>query len=286
MKIDGIKGKPPPTFRSSKLFSMPYDVDWYDSHTDAMGIDFGSTRIVCAVSRNHEIDFVKVDNTEEFMPNAISFEEKKPVFGSVALRHLKSNSPEAVIVDLKSALLDKNARKNHWLYSTCSFEKSVSYLLSTQEGYKSVSLKECLKLFVKKFADDATIHQSHFNGNKRVNKAVFTVPSMSKKAENKRFIMNIVEAAESAKIEILDIIEETQADLLYYLSEVDEKDLRHKKRILMIDLGDGTGIAREYTLFTSGLKKTKEVEDLLNGRTIDNLLFDYIMNKLKSMTFN
>src|SRR5690606_10363200 len=87
--------------------------------------------------------------------------------------------------------------------------------------------------------------------------AVFTVPEYySDYGEQHPLILNIIQAAKLVDIEIIDIIEETHADLLYYMSnkKYSEKIIPGKN-IAIIDIGEGACICKIYEISGSGDKR-------------------------------
>ena len=64
------------------------------------------------------------------------------------------------------------------------------------------------------------------------------------------------EAAKLADIEIIDIIEETHADLLYYLSQEKYSEMiKPGMKVAIFDIGAGTSICRVYEISEQGGKR-------------------------------
>uniref|UniRef100_A0AC34RGY9 Uncharacterized protein n=1 Tax=Panagrolaimus sp. JU765 TaxID=591449 RepID=A0AC34RGY9_9BILA len=91
--------------------------------------------------------------------------------------------------------------------------------------------------------------------------------------DNKLMLADIYAAAESANLKILDIITETHADLLYFLSN---EEFSKEETVAIVDVGGGTGFIEKFN-FENGLH---EKRDLLFfcGREINERLERALQN--------
>uniref|UniRef100_A0AC34RL32 Actin-like ATPase domain-containing protein n=1 Tax=Panagrolaimus sp. JU765 TaxID=591449 RepID=A0AC34RL32_9BILA len=99
----------------------------------------------------------------------------------------------------------------------------------------------------------ASDYQSGFNDTTKVNQAVVTVPQWRSGllTSTYEFLWSeaIIQAGLKLEIEILDIIPEVYADLLYYLSKY---DVGKNKNILVIDCGGGRTACQGYQIIEDG----------------------------------
>src|SRR5690606_23829418 len=93
-------------------------------------------------------------------------------------------------------------------------------------------------------------HQYKFDKRQFVKKVVITVPQYFNQYRKEYFLISsAIEAAKSTEFEIIDVIEETYADLLYYMSN--EKYSQTSKpgmKIATFDIRDGSFISRVYQI--------------------------------------
>src|SRR5690606_1895099 len=72
---------------------VPKLVKEYQSRTDIMGIDLGSTRCVLTVSRNREIQVIPIDNSTNgdlWTESVVAFDQEEPIIGKEATRRLRT----------------------------------------------------------------------------------------------------------------------------------------------------------------------------------------------------
>lgn len=83
--------------------------------------------------------------------------------------------------------------------------------------------------------------KTELNNGKSVKKAVITVPEYFYNDDTiDTIIFSTIEAAKLANIEIIDIIEEPHADLLYYLSRREYSEMINPgMNIAIFDIGGG-----------------------------------------------
>ena len=262
-----------------------------------MGIDLGSTRCVLTVSRKARIEVVNIDNStsgdKRWIESVASFDEQNPIIGEAAIRRLRTK-PECVIMDWKLSCdkffqqwRSKNANVTWSAEIIMKNVKEPYFEVQTINGMKEFSLAELNKVFLETMKQRATAFQEGYNTNKEVKRAVITVPQYPKRDEKDFWIENVLKAADMAGIEVIDIIEEVHADLLYYLSnEKYAKEVKIGDKIAIFDIGGGTGICRIYDIVKQGRKQAKVcgyMECTSFGRSIDDKLMEGIAQKVKNI---
>src|SRR5690606_8043655 len=111
----------------------------------------------------------------------------------------------------------------------------------TCEGLKKFSLAEINAVLLERMKEAAIEYQEGFNNGESVKKAVITVPQYYWEDDKLNpLVLSAVEAAKLADIEIIDIIEETHADLLYYMSnERYSEKIKPGMKVAILDIGGG-----------------------------------------------
>ena len=238
------------------IIYFPKLVKEYESKTDVMGIDLGTTRCVLAVSRNKEIQIIPIDNSSPgdlWTESVVSFNQEKPIIGKGAVRRLKTK-PDHVVMDYK-LLCDgycfsqrTNYRGKLWRFQfNLKDGKQPYFTANTSKGQNIFSLAEINAIFLQRMKEAASQYQIEFNRGKLVNKAVITIPQYCRNERQQFSIESVFEAARMAGIEVIDIIEETHADLLYYLAHERYSELvKLGMRVAIFDIGGGTGLCRIY----------------------------------------
>ena len=271
---------------------FPKIIKEYESRINIMGIDLGATRSVLAVSKNKEIQVVPFDKSSpenHWTESAISFYEEKPVIGKKALKQFKTR-PSPIIFDWKLITSDFSfpySGKNLWpfLYSLKN-TKEPCFIIKTPCGYKQVSSSDINTIFLDNMKDATYKYQPQLHSQEKLS-AVFTVPSyFSFNGQQQNYIESVVKAAKSSDIEIIDIIEEIHADLLYYISnEKYSKMMKSDMKIAVCDIGGGTSLYRIYKITQKWNKKMAEAVNIiycsLSGRKIDEEIAEDIAETLK-----
>ena len=149
-----------------------------------MGIDFGSTRCVLAVSRNKKIEVIPLDNSsggDLWTESVISYSEKQPVIGKAAIRKLKTK-PDYVIFDYKLLFNGywrsqlTGYRGELWPFKvSVKMDGEPYFRAKTTDGTNIFSASDINAKFLGIMKEAAYSYQSnHVKGT--LNKAVITVP--------------------------------------------------------------------------------------------------------------
>jgi len=283
---------------------IPKLIEEYESKRDIMGIDFGSTRCVLAVSVDREIEIVPIDSSSyanHWTESVISFDGTIPYIGKTAIRRLRTK-PDCVVFDTK-LLCNKYYRKKKskqllWPFSfNIKEDKQPDLELMTSQRLKKFSLADINKVFLEQMLKVATEYQDTFDDEKLAKKAVISIPKyFDIDGEYNIMISSIIEAAKLADIEIIDIIEETHADFLYYLSHKEySKKIKPGMKITIFDIGGGTCISRVYEIseyegktYANCIKELSGEDNQFSGRDIDDIIIEELeklfpedLNKMK-----
>uniref|UniRef100_A0AC34Q434 Uncharacterized protein n=1 Tax=Panagrolaimus sp. JU765 TaxID=591449 RepID=A0AC34Q434_9BILA len=249
-------------FKINKIIPSCRAIETYEPQTRLMGIDLGASRIVVCVSRNGRAELVKIDQ-EYSMPSVISFVEDEPIIGNVARRHL-AKQPELVLFDLKHLRDTKRHLDAYWWhFGHCIEPKKSSFVFQSGDVFKQFATIEIYQILLQKLKQNASEYQSDLNERKDVDQAVITVPNF----DNKLMLDDIIGAAQSVGLKILDIITETQADLLYFLSN---KKYSKEETVAVVDIGGGTGFIEKFS-FEEGFHEKLDLSSFC-GREINEKL--------------
>lgn len=190
----------------SAHYSLTRPINAHKSLTRLMGIDLGESTCVVCIFRNGRAELVKIDQ-DYAMPTVISFVEKEPIIGTIAMRHFKKQ-PGSVLTGFKQIL--RFEEEQHFLQieellqsGICETPKqitSTAHMEGTFEHYSSI---EIYQILLQKLKIAASEFQSDLNQGKPVNHAVITISSLS----NYKLVADIRRASELVGIKIIDIIE-------------------------------------------------------------------------------
>lgn len=281
----------PNVLKKFETIQFPKLVKEYKSSADIMGIDLGSTRCVLAVSRENRIHIVNIDKgtsgDQRWIESVISFDEEPPIIGEPAIRRLRTK-PEYVIMDWKLSCDRFFQRwRSHNINTVWSSKTIIKdgeepcFKVQTINGEQQFSLADLNSIFLETMKKIATEYQMEHNDSNEVKKAVITVPQYPNKDENNYWMDSILKAATMAGIEVIDIIKEVHADLLYYLSNQEYKDqIKTGDKIAIFDIGGGTGICRIYEIIENNSQKQAKIYGYIKcklfGRDIDDKLMQGI----------
>src|SRR5690606_7076738 len=107
-----------------------------------------------------------------------------------------------------------------WPFKFSFNQENQPYVeLRTHIGLKEFSLSEINKIFLEEMTKQVNTNTDEHDGEEFTKRAVITVSRYPEPFKiSDPLIFSIIEAAKLANVEIIDIIEETHADLLYYFS--------------------------------------------------------------------
>ena len=234
----------------------------YQSRIDITKINSESCSSTLTVSKSGEVQIVPFDSSP---------------------RDLWTDSP--IIVNIKLLFNNENedSVESVWHLQFMINEEHRSYmeLMNSKEIKQAlvVEINNLLEQMIKVKTED----ENKFKDRQIINKAVITVPQYFWFNKHHPLISSAIEVAKSAGIEIIDIIEETHADHLYYLSnEMYSKMIHPNRRIAVFDINEPTCICRVYEISEYKEKKyatcVGEVfqfigeENKLSERDIDNII--------------
>uniref|UniRef100_A0AC34QF99 Uncharacterized protein n=1 Tax=Panagrolaimus sp. JU765 TaxID=591449 RepID=A0AC34QF99_9BILA len=255
-----------------KGLGLPIYLDSF--HGDIMGIDLGTTRCVLSITsgKRSSTDVIPIDNSSDLcMPTAISFVQEPPIVGKIAMRQL-SVKPKSVIFDAKRAVLPttphiQNTSPSH---DEISFTVEHGKSICQQPEFHNFSLEDITLILLQSIKDASRETRRH---------AVVTVPyQLEPFREFHLMKQDIEKAAKKANVKLLEIIRETDANLLYYASR---HALKGKMNVLVVDIGGGTGILMIYKIFYSSAENVGGRRECFYGRMVDQLLFEKLQNIMR-----
>ena len=280
---------------------VPRRVKRYEPRRDIMGVDLGSTKCVLAVSKDKKIRIVNIDkNSPEEQPwieSVISFDKEKPIIGKRAMEVLETKSDHVIFY--AKLLCSSDHRKRISNQSMWSFNYSLNDCeipqleIMTFEGLKEYSLAKVNSIFLERIVEAANENQNNQNSEDFVNKAVITIPRYFRyDGAPSHALFSVLEAATLAKVEIIDIIEETHADLLYYLSiKKYSRMIEPDMNIAIFDIGGGTCVCRIYRISENNKRlyatcfgdssPCDDSDDKYSGRGVEDVIIDELESRIK-----
>ena len=269
---------------------VPKLVNQYESRGDIVGIDLGTYKSVIAASENQEIPIIPFDPffaNDLWTESIISFGEGKPIIGKTVAKRMVSH-PEYVIFDTKLLWHEYNQQdklKQLYPFKFSFNENKEPYLeLRTSRGIKLFLATDINTIFIEQMIEALNKYKNESNNGSIVKRSVFTVPHyFREKDKSNMWLSSVIEAAKLTDIKIIDIIEETHADLLYYLSRKEYSQMiKAGMKIAIFDIGGGTCACKVYEISEQENKKygtciigSDMFDDKNNtyfGRNIDNII--------------
>ncbi|KAE9546615.1 hypothetical protein FO519_010173, partial [Halicephalobus sp. NKZ332] len=155
-------------------------------------------------------------------------------------------------------------------------ENGVEIVTKTSSGEKRFNPTELTAILFKQLREITSEFQQAYNNGEEIKEAVITVPSFYDNIQREA----IKEAAESAGIKVLDLLEEPIAGALYYIAnkrQVLNSTPLQNQNILIFDLSGGT---LDISVLQVKDGKLNEIgrsgEPYLGGRNFDAVLADHI----------
>ncbi|KAJ3639177.1 hypothetical protein Zmor_004047 [Zophobas morio] len=242
-----------------------------------IGIDLGTTNCCVSLYRNGNSKVLENDSGDRLTPSFVFYTNLGvPTVGKHARQQAESN-PENGIYVIKRLIGKKydEASIQHKLNSLpfqMEFNSSYDPIIVIKQGNQIIkkSPQELCSIILQKLKNDVEKKMGV-----EVNKVIITVPAYFNVLQREATLA----AAQSAGFTVLKLLNEpTAAALTYY----NEKDTSETNYSLVYDLGGGT--------FDVAILKRKghDIEIIcvngdtnLGGQDIDNLLIDYISDKLR-----
>uniref|UniRef100_A0AC34RPC8 Uncharacterized protein n=1 Tax=Panagrolaimus sp. JU765 TaxID=591449 RepID=A0AC34RPC8_9BILA len=269
-----------------KGLDLPFYRDSF--HGDTMGIDLGTTRCVLSVAsgKKSSTDVIPIDKSSDLcMPSAIAFVQEPPIVGKIAMRQLNIQ-PKSVIFDAKRAILPTTSHIQKaspyvkidkiWPFGVCKSHEQISFTVEDskstdqQPEFHNFSLEDITLILLQSIKDASHETRRH---------AVITVPyQLEPFREFHLMKQDIEKAAKKAELKLLEIIRETDANLVYYAYKHSiEKDMN----VLVVDIGGGTGILMIYEIKHGLARNIGGKRECFYGRMVDQLLFEKLQDIMK-----
>jgi molecular chaperone DnaK len=218
-----------------------------------IGIDLGTTFSVAAyVDKNGEPKIIPNLDGTDTTPSVVMFEGDEVTIGQQAKLNLK-NDPYNVAQLAKTKI----------------GTKEPVLMRDNGEQYFAEEISARILLAIKSYCEDRL--------GEKVNACVITVPAYFTDAQKKATL----DAAKIAELEVLGLINEPTAAILYYCHDRDSE----KNTVMIYDLGGGTF---DITIANSHNGKVEVVATYgsreLGGVHFENALMNYVSDKFKKET--
>ena len=243
---------------------IPNSIKEHESRKNIMETYFESNVFILNVLKNEKVQMVPFD---EF--SGCLWTESAIILNTKLLFiYERDNSIEAVWN------LQFKVNKEHQLH----MEWSIS------EAFEQALLAEINKCFLERIVESEHQYKDKFKSEHIVKKVIITVPRYFNEYRKPHSLIScVIDSMKLANIEIIDIIENTHSDLLYYLSDENHLNtIEAEKKIAVFDIEEETFTCRIYQISEYKDKKYAtcigEVlqfigeENKLSGRDIHNII--------------
>uniref|UniRef100_A0A914P7G0 Heat shock protein 70 n=1 Tax=Panagrolaimus davidi TaxID=227884 RepID=A0A914P7G0_9BILA len=229
------------------------------------------TRCCVAVKRRNEIELVAIDNDKRQLPSYVSFKEKDPICGQIALNHLEMYAKSAVF-DTKRIIgrnFDEIQINSCWPFKVIKNDLDKPLLrVQDCEGSIEKHPEEVSAILLKHLKQKV----EEFQGN-IMDEAVITIPAGFNM--DQKIATHV--AADVAGFKTVHLLEEPIAASIAYF--VDPSNFY----LLLFDLGGGT---LDLCIFKVEKNKFKLIaydgDSNLGGRDFDMVLFQHFENILQT----
>ena len=273
------------TSTAKKSYKIPKAISQYTYGTFIMGIDFGTTKCSAAVPKNNQIEVVQDNDGNRSFKSFISFDQAEPSVGSMAFKKLKGK-PEYVVHDIKRIIGKSSVRdvktENCWSFEVKNSENGVDIVTHTSSGYKAFNPIDLSAILLREMKNKVSELQRPYSNKKSSTEVVITVPSFFNHEEREA----IKSAAECAGMEVLDLLDEPVAAILYHIANKKMNrnfSLQENQNILVFNLGGGTLDISILQIKDGKLKELgKSGERYLGGQSFDSVLAEYVQNIMEN----
>lgn len=241
----------------------------------AIGIDFGTTHSVVAVSNNKQVHIIEDSNHHRLIPSVVAIRDQEFIIGNEAKSILLEKNI-TVIHSIKrligKGIDDLTEEYEHFQAIIDQKNSSKEYIsITTKDGknFSTASISSKILAYLKQLAEVAL--------KQNITKAVITVPAHFN--EHQRNAVKY--AAETAQLEVLRILNEpTAAAIAYGL------DKNTEGNYIIYDFGGGTFDVSILQMNKGIFKVIATNGDTnLGGDDIDYLIAKHIKTTLKQHSF-
>uniref|UniRef100_A0A914PS76 Uncharacterized protein n=1 Tax=Panagrolaimus davidi TaxID=227884 RepID=A0A914PS76_9BILA len=258
-------------------WEIPNNLNWDQIKDDAIGIDLGTTRCCCAVSRKtNKIETVALENTgERLLPSFVGYDEKNVKCGQIVIDRI-NNHLNSTVFDVKRVI----GRK----FSDIVVDLSWTFSLRSDNNDNPLieTTDHCGNLIILSPNDVSATLLKHiktkseeFQGKKLKN-VIVTVPAVF----TDRQCEKTIEAANLAQFDSVTLLPEPVAAAFSYFFD---REIPNNSNMLLFDLGGGTLDVCVFRIFNDKINIiSKSGDSEIGGRNFDIILFHYFKQKLEN----
>uniref|UniRef100_A0AC35G1M3 Uncharacterized protein n=1 Tax=Panagrolaimus sp. PS1159 TaxID=55785 RepID=A0AC35G1M3_9BILA len=258
-------------------WEIPKNLNWDKIKDDAIGIDLGTTRCCCAVSRSKGvIETVALDNGgERLLPSFIGYDEKNVKCGQIVVDRI-NNYSKSTVFDVKRIIGRKFSNITvdpSWTFSLKSDNDDNPLIETTNHcgNLKTLLPSQVSAVLLKHIKTKS----EEFQGKKLKN-VVVTVPAVFSNQQCEKTI----EAANLAEFDSVTLLPEPIAAAFSYFFD---REIPNNSKMLLFDLGGGTLDVCVFKIFNDKINIiSKSGDSEIGGRNFDNILFRYLKQKLEN----
>jgi molecular chaperone DnaK (HSP70) len=259
-------------------WEIPKNLNWDKIKDDAIGIDLGTTRCCCAVSRSKgAIETVALDNGgERLLPSFVGYDEKNVKCGQIVVDRI-NNYLHSTVFDVKRIIGRKFSDVTvdpNWTFCVKS-DNDDNLLIETTNHYGNLitfSPSQVSAVLLKHIKTKS----EEFQGKKLKN-VVVTVPAVF----SDRQCEKTIEAANLAEFNSVTLLPEPVAAAFSYFFD---REIPNNSKMLLFDLGGGTLDVCVFRILNDKINiVSKSGDSEIGGRNFDNVLFEYLKQKLENV---
>ena len=204
----------------------------------ALGLDLGTTFSCIGIYRNGGVEIIPNTNGEKVTPSIVTFLDNNNILkGEEAEEYLVKNYESSIYAikrfigtDITKKEIKDEIKEANFPFNIVNKKNIPNVEIEINKKKYYFPLELISSFVIKKMVQSAEDYL-----NKKVKKLVITVPHNFSEEQRK----STIEAANSAGIEVIRLINEpTAAALAYGLQE--KNNLENNQKILVFDLGGGT----------------------------------------------
>uniref|UniRef100_A0A914R1W7 Heat shock protein 70 n=1 Tax=Panagrolaimus davidi TaxID=227884 RepID=A0A914R1W7_9BILA len=258
-------------------WEIPKNLNLDKIKDDAIGIDLGTTRCCCAVSRSKGvIETVPLDNTgQRLLPSFVGYDEKNIKCGRIVIDRI-NNYLNSTVFDVKRIIGRKFSEITvdpSWTFSLKSDNNDNPLIETTNHCGNLITLppSQVSVVLLKHIKNES----EKFQGKKLKN-VVITVPAVF----SDRQCEKTIEAANLAEFDSVTLLPEPIAAAFSYFFD---REIPNNSNMLLFDLGGGTLDVCVFRIFNDKINIiSKSGDSEIGGRNFDNDLFEYLKRKLEN----
>uniref|UniRef100_A0A914Q2A3 Heat shock protein 70 n=1 Tax=Panagrolaimus davidi TaxID=227884 RepID=A0A914Q2A3_9BILA len=257
-------------------WEIPKNLNWDKIKDDAIGIDLGTTRCCCAVSRSKGVvETVALDNSgERLLPSFVGYDEENVKCGQIVIDRI-NNYSNSTVFDIKRIIGRKFSDiivDPSWTFSLKSDNNNnpliqteyCGNLITLSPSQVSATLLKHVKTESEKFQ------------GKKLKNVVVTIPAVFSGQQ----CNDTIQASNLAEFNSVTLLPEPVAAAFSYFFD---REIPNNSNMPLFDLGGGTLDVCVFRIFNNKINIiSKSGDSEIGGRNFDNVLFEYLKQKLKN----